>query len=344
MRQTLVLLLITVPISAELRCTSSSKGVVCVLALALLLAGFFPSTSRADVYEIPLFLGADDISLQSFVRIQGAYPESLRYQRMQIMGYDDAGEVYGPIWLEVDHPDHPVTFNSNDLEHGNISKGLSRGLGDGSGDWRLELTADDQHLDVRAYVRNVMQGGAVVAPIHQLAASYDVKPGRPYPVHFVPMLNPARNTAQISAVRIFNRKNHYVRVEMGAHWGPAWCDIPPYSALVKTSAELTDLFGDAINHGLFVGEKWSLFVDVLAEPSEPRRGFHCENGSARTYRDSLGRPHYHSPEESPPGNVDDIGVMALMLDEHGNLANLSGPPASIIRLDRPRESPKEALT
>ena len=76
---------------------------VYVLASALLLAGFFPSRSRAEVYEIPLFLRAEDISLQSFVRIQGAYPKSIGDQRIQIMGYDDAGEVYGPIWLEVDN-------------------------------------------------------------------------------------------------------------------------------------------------------------------------------------------------------------------------------------------------
>ena len=50
---------------------------VYVLASALLLAGFFPSRSRAEVYEIPLFLRADDISLQSFVRIQGAYSKNL---------------------------------------------------------------------------------------------------------------------------------------------------------------------------------------------------------------------------------------------------------------------------
>ena len=39
-----------------------------------------------------------------------------------------------------------------------------------------------------------MQGGAVVAPIHQLATPYDIVPGRPWPEHLVSMLNPARNT------------------------------------------------------------------------------------------------------------------------------------------------------
>ena len=47
---------------------------------------------------------------------------------------------------------------------------------------------------MRAYVRNVMQGGAVVAPIHQLATPYDIVPGRPWPEHLVSMLNPTRNT------------------------------------------------------------------------------------------------------------------------------------------------------
>ena len=139
-----------------------------------------------------------------------------------------------------------------------------------------------------------------MASIHQLATPYDIVPGRPWPVHFVSMLNPARNTAQTSFVRIFNRKNHYVRVEMSVPgWGAyAWCDIPPYSALVKTSAELTDLLDDAfINYESFLNSKWSLIVYVLAEPSEPRQGLHCENGSI-----AVGAGL--SPEESPPGNVD----------------------------------------
>ena len=174
-----------------------------------------------------------------------------------------------------------------------------------------------------------------MAPIHQLATPYDIVPGRPWPLHFVSMLNPATNTAQTSFVRIFNRKNHYVRVQMGAPLaGSAWCDIPPYSALAKTSAELTDLLDDVYIYESFqrspLNSKWGLTLYVLAEPSEPRRGLHCESGSI-----GVGI----SLEEAPPGNVDDIGVMALILDEHGNLANLSGPPASIIGLARaPRVS------
>ena len=226
-----------------------------------------------------------------------------------------------------------VTFNSNDLEHGNVFKGLSPGLGDGSGDWRLELIADDQHLDVRAYVRNVMQGGGLTH-IHQLATPYDIVPGRQRPLHSVSMLNPAWNTTAISFVRIFNRKNHYVRVQMDVPLaGSAWCDIPPYSALVKTSAELIDLAGEAWIYETFqdspLTNKWSLTVHVLAaEPSEPRRGLlHCESGSLGVGVLSI--------EELPPGNVDDIGVMALVLDTRtGNLANLSGPPAAIIGLAR----------
>ena len=232
----------------------TAARVVYVLALALLLTVFFSSTSRAEVYEIPLFLRADDISLQSFVRIQGAYPQLMSNQRIQILGYDDAGQVYGPIWLEVDNY-APVTFNSDDLERGNISKGLWLGLGDGSGDWRLLLTADDQHLDVRAYVRNV---NGAVTPIHHIATPYDTVPGHSLiPEHFVSMLNPAWNTFQTSFVRVSNRENRYVRVQLrlsGGIGGYAWCDLPPYSALIRTSAELVlERFSDTAWWYRFVG-------------------------------------------------------------------------------------------
>ena len=205
-----------------------------------------------------------------------------------------------------------------------------------TGDLNLPRTINTS--DVRAYVRNVMQGGGVVAPIHQIATPYDIVPGRQRPLHSVSMLNPAWNTTADQALYAYSTGRtimfayRWTVRGLGAY---AWCDIPPYSALIRTSAELADLLGThRANFGFFPPDrgKWSLHVYVLAEPSEPRRGLHCENGSI-----AVGAGL--SPEESPPGNVDDIGVMALVLDTYGNLANLSGPPASIIGLGRaPRVS------
>lgn len=282
-----------------------------------LVALIFVSGARAAVYEIPLFIGADNTILQSFVRIQGAYPLFMGEQSIQITGYDDTGAKYGPIWLNARGPS--LTFNSDDLERGNQDKGLPGGLGDGVGDWRLLLVADDEHLDVRSYTRNLLRDGALT-PMHDLVASFETVRGRPWPTHVVPMLNPPGNTLQQSIVRIFNREGRHVRVELqvtdvGAY---AWCDLPPNATLVRNSRELVELLA-ADEFGAepwFSIGKWGLIVRILAEPQSPQMGLYCEHGQAP---ESLG---------GEDGAV--IGVMALMQDTFGNLTNVSGPFAAII--------------
>ena len=231
-------------------------------------------------------------------------------ERLQIVGYDDEGSMYGPIYLEADGD--RAGLSSQDIEYGNRSKGLDSGLGDGSGSWRLVITADDEHLDVRAYVRSLSSGGPI-SPLHQLVTSYDVGLGRTLPVHVVPMINPASNTWQKSIVRIFNRKDHYVRVELNArrYGAYGWCDLPPYSALAMTAAELVDLIGNGFRaYDDFLQDKWGLIVRVLAEPEYPSEGLECENGAA---------------PERKPGAVDAIGVMSLVQGANGSITNVSGP-------------------
>ena len=66
-------------------------------------------------------------------------------------------------------------------------------------------------------------------------------------------------------------------------------------------------------------------VRVLAEPSNPPSGFHCETG--------------YISEGATGGEVDDIGVMTWVADTYGNLSNVSGPPALIVGNSRiPRET------
>ena len=43
-------------------------------------------------------------------------------------------------------------FNSNDLEQGNVGKGLTGSTGAGEGDWRLELSSDAD-IEVLSYIR-----------------------------------------------------------------------------------------------------------------------------------------------------------------------------------------------
>lgn len=276
---------------------------------------------------MPLFLSVDnDSNGQGLLRIQGAYPKTIAQQRIQIVAYDDSGELHGPVWLKVDNFES-VTLTSTDLERGNAEKGLPEGIGDGAGNWRLMVTADDDFLDVRGYVRNLW-GFGTIAPLHELAVRQDIYPGHPFPVHFVPMIQPRTNPFQTSLVRIFNRKNHFVRVEMSAPGIGAygWCDIAPQAALVLDSNELADLIDDAFaSYENFLVDAWALTVRVLSEPVSPVANGHCENGFIS--------------ESAEPGAIDDIGVLALTRDVYGNLAGNSGPPTLVVGPDRaPRDS------
>ena len=60
--------------------------------------------------------------------------------------------VTSPIELSLD-AHQAAHFNSQDLESGNASKGLSGGFGDGAGNWRLTVSAD-QPLQVMSLMQS----------------------------------------------------------------------------------------------------------------------------------------------------------------------------------------------
>ena len=136
--------------------------------------------------NVPVFAHASHDTRQGFVRvinrrgsnvvhIEAVDPSGSRYTTSLAM---DAGET--------------VHFNSNDLEGGNIAKGLSRGVGQGSADWRLELSAND--VDVLTYMRT---NDGFLTSLH------DVVPAGP-DGYSVPIFNPGKNTNQESLLRLIN--------------------------------------------------------------------------------------------------------------------------------------------
>ena len=60
---------------------------------------------------------------------------------VEIVGFDDQGEEYGPVELDIE-AHASVVLLTRELENGAPDKGLMDGLGDGSGQWQLELTTD----------------------------------------------------------------------------------------------------------------------------------------------------------------------------------------------------------
>ena len=84
-------------------------------------------------------------------------------------------------------------FNSDHLESGNAGKGLP-GIGAGTGDWHLEVSAD-RRFEVLAYARTV---DGFVTSLH------DVAPRAEDGSLWIPFFNPGSNTNQISRLRLVN--------------------------------------------------------------------------------------------------------------------------------------------
>ena len=90
-------------------------------------------------------------------------------------------------------------FNSRDLEVGNLGKGCT-GVGTGSGHWILQVRSDISSLDVQVYAR-ALDGSGFLNSLSGTAGEIETEEGYWY---FLPIINPASNTASRSLVRITN--------------------------------------------------------------------------------------------------------------------------------------------
>ena len=101
-------------------------------------------------HTVGLFPSASDpLKRQGFVRVINRSGDA---GEVRIEAFDDAGVPAGPVTLDIGAHE-TVHFNSEDLESGNAGKGLSRGVGSGTGDWRLRLSSTLE-LRMLAYIRN----------------------------------------------------------------------------------------------------------------------------------------------------------------------------------------------
>ena len=142
--------------------------------------------SREDA---PLFASASDESRQGFLRVVNLGERNV----VHIVAADDAGNRHTTT-LAMDAGE-TVHFNSDDLENGNVGKGLSRGIGAGDADWRLELRGND--VDVLAYMRT---NDGFLTSLHDTVVSGSDD-------HVVPIFNPGRNAEQESLLRLINTGN-----------------------------------------------------------------------------------------------------------------------------------------
>ena len=143
----------------------------------------------------------DGQSQQGFARVIN---RSNRAGTVRIWGTDDAGNRRGPVSLRL-NAEATRHFNSEDLEGGNAAKGLSGRLGNGQGDWRLELESELE-LEPSAYIRT--PDGFLTA-MHAVARSAEAGGET---VHRVPIFNPGKNRNQVSWLRVANLGDTSTRV------------------------------------------------------------------------------------------------------------------------------------
>ena len=163
------------------------------------LANLSTTPESNDPLTLPLVLPATESALTGFVRIINRSDQA---GSVRITAIDDTGDRHGPITLNFES-NETVNFNSRELEQGNASKGLSGGVGNGEGNWRLEF---DSTLDVStlAYIRT---SDGFVTGMHDVAPSTDR-------IHRVRFFNPGSNNRQISRLRLINPGTSPAEIEI----------------------------------------------------------------------------------------------------------------------------------
>ena len=235
-----------------------------VASRSLLLALPLLASSQAVLAgstPLPLLISALNESQQGFVRIIN---RSGSAGTVRINAIDDSGERFGPIFLSLDawQTRH---FNSQELERGNVEKGLSGGVGDGHGNWRLELETE---LDIEplAYVRT---SDGFLTSMHELAEE-SAESGSPTQ-YWVPIFNPASNRSQQSRLRLANLDDESAEITISGRDddgspvdGKVRLTLEPGAARMLTSQELEE-GARGLSGQLGDGKgKWQLFVSAHA--------------------------------------------------------------------------------
>ncbi len=240
----------------------SSDNPIQVMGLMETRSGHLTNLSRGVApgqRTIPLMLPASSTGRVGFVRIIN---RSNRDGSVSIEAIDDTGRSFGPVVLTLDKKGG-VQFNSGDLEGGNEGIGLSRGVGDGTGSWRLKL---ETTLDIEAlaYVRT---SDGFLTSMHETAS-----PEGASMRYRVPIFNPARNQSLVSSLRLVNPGDSAVDITIDGldadgdspPRGQVELRLAPGAARTLTSQELENgASGLSGRFGQGAG-KWQLFVTARA--------------------------------------------------------------------------------
>ncbi len=228
---------------------------------AALVLAHAPAALAQNEYDLPLVTPASNLQQQGFVRIIN---RSARTGTVRVHAIDDRGERFGPADLELD-ANESVQFNSGDLERGNARVGLSPGVGEGTGNWRLELSTD---LDIEplAYIRT---SDGFLTDMHDVAVGEEVATPDGRSMRYrVPIFNPGSNLSLQSRLRLVNRGERAADIVITAldargnppPEGEVSLNLPAGAARMLSAQQLEE--GDAELTGRFgKGQgKWQLTV------------------------------------------------------------------------------------
>lgn len=202
---------------------------------------------------VPYMPPATDERRQGFVRIVNHDNEP---GVVEIDAFDDSGSEYETVSMSIGAGE-TRHFNSDDLEVGNLNKGLPSGVGAGNGAWRLGLHSN-LDVEVLAYVRTT---DGFLTSMHALApeSSAGIR---------IATFNPGSNAEQVSILRVINPSTEQQTVTISGiddighpSVGQVNVTIPAHGARMLTSRELENGTGDDATGLLGDGEgKWRLTV------------------------------------------------------------------------------------
>ena len=186
---------------------------------------------------VPIFAAVDSEHGQGFVRVVN---HSNRGGEVFIDAWDDEGEHRGPVILRIG-PREAKHFNSNDLEAGNVNKGLSGKVDDGEGDWHLEI-GSTLNFEALAYMRS---RDGFLTSLHDAVDAHVSPEGNEW-IHEVVTFNPGSNRNQVSKLRLVNVSAKPVDVDLvcdddrGDASGEVTTRLPANAVRTFTAQELEE--------------------------------------------------------------------------------------------------------
>ena len=238
------------------------------------------------IHEVGLFPKASEEGLEGVLRIVNRTGQA---GRVSIEAIDDTGAKFGPVTVYLSVL-KGLVLTSGDLEEGNSSKGVFRGTGAGTGDWRLRLSTSLE-IEVQSYVHPLGVQDGLLSTMHTLVP-------RGAKGHRVTLFEPEEVPGSSGSLRLINPSATEAAVTIR---GVDWTGVTP---------------GGEVRLTLGAGESREVTVSELEDGTG--------TGLVGTLGDGTGR--WHLSIESNRR----IGVMSLLSGPGGRLANLSTRPAGTV--------------